>query len=578
MDAETRTAIQFDGWKLMRDPLELFHEQSRVKIQEQPLMILESLLEKPGILVRREDLIAKLWPRTVTDYDAGLHTAVRKLRAVLADDPDAPRYIETVPRKGYRFIASLSPTVVEPAPAIASPGPQSRRTGLWMGAALVALILAAGWKLLRPVTPPSAADPAHELWLSGVLAWQTVGGGGTTLAEINRVEDLFTRAIELDPSLAVAYADRSRVRAAKFGLGSDTSDSNIAAAKADLAKARQLAGPRAFVLVGEARFAYLVDGDMDRALALLRQAEAIEPLDGDELMTKANFTAFAGRQEESLGIYERAVRLDPGNAVIYRFWMVNLFAAHRPVEALRVVKQVDTRMPGRIERGEWLFSYTGDTRRWRTEVEAGNRFGKLTTGLSNEFDLLRMEGNRQALRELVAGPEPGLFRPHSAARTLIGAIDRPLAELRGWERLLSGDAAGAAAAGRELDSFLARQTVQPWNEWSIRLLEAEAATMRAECPRAIERSRVALDALPKYPNFAIHIYPRMLAARVLAWCRAHDESLGILEALATHFPGVGPASISRDPLLQQPLSGHPRWMSLRDRLEAQVRGYADLGS
>src|SRR3954465_15816760 len=108
MDPTHRTAIRFDEWKLLREPLELLFEETRVRVQEQPLMVLDSLLAKPGTLVKREELVARLWPRVVTDYDAGLHTAVRKLRAVLKDDAEAPRYIETVPRQGYRFIGKAS--------------------------------------------------------------------------------------------------------------------------------------------------------------------------------------------------------------------------------------------------------------------------------------------------------------------------------------------------------------------------------------------------------------------------------------------------------------------------------------
>jgi len=86
----------------------------RVRCQEQPLQVLAALLEKPGVLVTREELRRRVWPEdTFVDFDHALNTAVKKLRRVLNDDADAPRYIETVPRRGYRFIGpvQLSPTV-----------------------------------------------------------------------------------------------------------------------------------------------------------------------------------------------------------------------------------------------------------------------------------------------------------------------------------------------------------------------------------------------------------------------------------------------------------------------------------
>lgn len=579
MDADTRIAIQFEDWKLLREPLELFRGESRVRIQDQPLMILAALLEQPGALVRREELISRLWPRTVTDYESGLHTAVRKLRAVLEDDADAPRFIETVPRQGYRFVGEITspPPMAAGAPA-PHPVPQVPRKFAWAAVLLFVLSLMAGaWWLSKRQAPTANESAARELWLAGVLAWQNLGGGGMTSAETARVEDLYDRAIALDPGLWEAYADRARVRMAKFVSGSDTSDASIAAARAELARARELAGPRAYVLVREAQIAYFFDNDLARSLELFGEAEANEPLSAEQLMSKAIFLGFARRPEQSWPIYEQAARLDPGNPTIYRFWMVDLFTAHRPAEALRVARQYDARMPGRLERGEWLFSYTGDTRRWRNEIESVNR-GGLANSLSNEFDLLRMEGRFGELRQLVAAPEPALFRPHSAARNVIGAIDRPKAQLRGWERVLAGDRAGAAAAGQELAEFVGRQDARPWNAWALELLRAEAALMTGDRARAAELARRALKAQLPDSNHATYIYARLMAARVFAWAGEPVEAVAMLGPLSTDFPGVGPATISRDPFYLRPLSGDPAWQALRARLEAQVAANAALGS
>src|SRR4051794_10083249 len=77
----------------------------RVRLQEQPFQILRLLLERPGSVVSREELKEKLWPgETYVDFDMGLNTAVRKLRNALGDVADNPRFIETLPRIGYRFL------------------------------------------------------------------------------------------------------------------------------------------------------------------------------------------------------------------------------------------------------------------------------------------------------------------------------------------------------------------------------------------------------------------------------------------------------------------------------------------
>jgi len=84
------------------------------RLQDQPLQILDELTRQPGEVVTRETLIARLWPKGVVEFDTGLNTAVRKLRSALGDDADTPRYIETLPRKGYRFVAQIAPAPARP--------------------------------------------------------------------------------------------------------------------------------------------------------------------------------------------------------------------------------------------------------------------------------------------------------------------------------------------------------------------------------------------------------------------------------------------------------------------------------
>ena len=87
---------------------ELYKHGIRLKLQDQPFQILALLLEHPGDVVTREELRQKLWPAdTFVDFDTGLNSAIKKLRDVLADSAEEPRYVETLPRRGYRFIAHV---------------------------------------------------------------------------------------------------------------------------------------------------------------------------------------------------------------------------------------------------------------------------------------------------------------------------------------------------------------------------------------------------------------------------------------------------------------------------------------
>ena len=118
----------------------------RIRVQEQPLQILALLLEHPGQLVTREEIRQKLWSRdTFVEFDDALNTAVRKLRTALNDSADNPRFLETVPRRGYRFIAPVAWTQ-EPQAVAAAPVRYriGRRAYLWSAAALIVAAAAVG--------------------------------------------------------------------------------------------------------------------------------------------------------------------------------------------------------------------------------------------------------------------------------------------------------------------------------------------------------------------------------------------------------------------------------------------------
>src|SRR5215510_1116493 len=87
---------------------ELRKQGVRVKLQEQPFQVLTVLLQRPGEVVTREELRNHNWsPDTFVDFDNSLNTAINKLREALGDSADNPRFIETLPRRGYRFLASV---------------------------------------------------------------------------------------------------------------------------------------------------------------------------------------------------------------------------------------------------------------------------------------------------------------------------------------------------------------------------------------------------------------------------------------------------------------------------------------
>src|SRR5271156_6562923 len=141
---------------------------SRIKLQEQPFKVLQILLEHPGTLVTREELQTRIWPEdTYGDFDHAVNVAVGKLRTALGDSAENPSYIETVPRRGYRFVARLeSPQVEAPAPPppppVAPPPvqvpPPRRKLRLAIVVGISAISVGLGIWLGRKIAQPQLLD------------------------------------------------------------------------------------------------------------------------------------------------------------------------------------------------------------------------------------------------------------------------------------------------------------------------------------------------------------------------------------------------------------------------------------
>src|SRR5437016_9017766 len=103
-----RASVRFGAFELDQDAGELRKQGTRMKLQEQPLQMLQVLLQRPGETVTREELQQKIWPSdTFVDFDHGLYNAIKRLREALGDSAETPRFVETLSRRGYRFIGKI---------------------------------------------------------------------------------------------------------------------------------------------------------------------------------------------------------------------------------------------------------------------------------------------------------------------------------------------------------------------------------------------------------------------------------------------------------------------------------------
>jgi DNA-binding winged helix-turn-helix (wHTH) protein len=106
--APARRPLRFGSFELDPESSELRKGGVTVSLQDQSLKVLVELLERPGDLVTREQLRQRLWPNgTFVDFEHGLNAVINRLRETLGDSADSPRFIQTVPRRGYRFIAPV---------------------------------------------------------------------------------------------------------------------------------------------------------------------------------------------------------------------------------------------------------------------------------------------------------------------------------------------------------------------------------------------------------------------------------------------------------------------------------------
>src|SRR4249920_157196 len=162
---------------------ELSNAGLRTPLRDQPLQLLLALLERPGELVTREELTRRLWPAdTFVDFDRGLNKAINHLREALHDHADHPQFIETLPRKGYRFIAPVKPDAVDVEAASDGIPPSHSKRSVW-------LVVAAG--CIAAVGVAIAVD------VGGVRRW--IGGRSVTAPHIASLAVIPLETLSGDP-------------------------------------------------------------------------------------------------------------------------------------------------------------------------------------------------------------------------------------------------------------------------------------------------------------------------------------------------------------------------------------------
>ena len=222
MDRKTHPRLQFGSFEYDVVAGELYRQGERVALQEQPRQVLAALLERPGEIVSRDELRERLWKTdTFVDFEHGLNTAIKKVRRALGDSAEAPSFIETLARRGYRFVATVNRSDATPIIASAMPErvtvpsptktPARRRLLFWAVTGLLIAVTAGGvWIANRSADAGSPATDEKTVHLA-VMPLRLLSGSdaldsaylGVGVADAITARLSGIRRIRLRPTAAV---------------------------------------------------------------------------------------------------------------------------------------------------------------------------------------------------------------------------------------------------------------------------------------------------------------------------------------------------------------------------------------
>jgi DNA-binding winged helix-turn-helix (wHTH) protein/Flp pilus assembly protein TadD len=306
---------RFGPFELDPRTAELRRDGERVPLQLQPARVLILLVQRAGELVPREEIRALVWPDRVVDYEHGLNYAIRQIRAALGDEAGAPAYIETLPRRGYRFAAAVQRRRGRDE---GTPPRRRRLVYALAGLVLTTGVVAAVSSMVDRTLPRSRIEqtpgtlqtleaqespqlPEHpaarEAYLIGRGLLPSRDG-----PQLERAHREFERVLELEPDHAAALAGLGEALL-RMGRGGE--------ARRPLERAirRDPNDPQAHHLL--AQVLLFNDWEWEAAERHLERAMQLRPGYAAGYQVRAYWLALTGRMEEALASMTTALRLDP---------------------------------------------------------------------------------------------------------------------------------------------------------------------------------------------------------------------------------------------------------------------------
>jgi DNA-binding winged helix-turn-helix (wHTH) protein/Flp pilus assembly protein TadD len=310
----TRNIITFGLFEFDVESRELRKQGLKIRLSDQPSQILVLLLERPGEVVTREAVRQRLWPAdTFVDFDAGLNSAIKKLRDALRDPAENPQFIETLPRRGYRLIAPVHSTRAAP-PDVAADRSTSRLIQRRVViAVLMTITIAASavgyyqWRHRTPA-PRIVSAQAQDAYLKGILAM-----GRQTPEGFRHAVTYFEDATEKQPDFAAAHASLAQAQLQLLYTGPFSPREVIPKAEAAVRRALELDDTlvQAHRTLGTILKNYYWKWDEADRAHLRAQQLAASSTDKSNPGGRVNSLIRAGRVDQAIEEVERSSDRDP---------------------------------------------------------------------------------------------------------------------------------------------------------------------------------------------------------------------------------------------------------------------------
>jgi len=376
MDGKTGHSYQFGRFTLDLSERRLLDLDIPRPLTPKAFDVLSILVERAGHLVEKDELMKQVWPDSIVE-EANVARIIHTLRRTFGDDGNGNSFIETVPTKGYRFVAPVETVEraaakipagdTEPVAAASIPvtlateqpstETNSKRHYFVLAAIVILGLLVTGfWVSNGSLMPRTLARlNGHSINGEAYRHFQE----GKLLLEVRSKENYktafehFDRAVELDPEYAEAYAGKADAKSYQF-LGSSLND-DIASSRGFVKKALELDPNNSYAHTINCRIMSTYDWDFDEAVTECQRAIALGPND-DGAHRELGFALGAvGRADEAISEMQAAVSLSP-TSFNKRSTGMMFYMSRRYDEAIEQLEQVDTTDPGTTDVTRWLMS------------------------------------------------------------------------------------------------------------------------------------------------------------------------------------------------------------------------------